>query len=130
MTNEEIIDYILYERLAPIIDSFDYGLIEESKIIEQFRQLYTIWLDETMPERHYCLDYRGSHLDNFIDECDKMIMVEVGVVIISNGGRLSKHALVEMLEQMRICMLKDKDNPFFKLKRIEQNKLEIEQDFQ
>lgn len=127
MTNEEIIDYILYERLAPIIDSFDYDSKEESKIVEQLRSLYKVWLSE-INERLYCLDYLRNNPNNSIDECDKLLFAEIGRMIVFKS--LSKHALVELLMQIRELMLKDEDNPFFKLKRIEQKKFEIEQDFQ
>lgn len=127
MTNEEIIDFILYERLAPVIDSFEYGNIEESKTVAQLRSLYKVWLNE-INERLYCLEYLREHPDNSIDACDTLIFAEIGRMVTFNN--LNKHALIELLMQIRELMLKDEDNPFFKLKRIEQKKLEIEQDFQ
>lgn len=53
---------------------------------------------------------------------------EIGKCIIYN--RINVHDFYEMLSQMMISMLKDKYNPFFKLKTVEQRKLEIEKDFQ
>lgn len=127
MTNEEVIDYILYERLLPVIDSFEYESEEESDIVEQLRTLYKVWLYE-IKERLYCLEYLSNNPDNSIDECDKLIFAEIGRMILFKS--LSKYALIELLTQIRELMLKDKDNPFFKLKQITQKKQDIEQDFQ
>ena len=126
MTNEEIIDYILYERLAPIIDSFDYDSKEERKTVAQLRCLYKVWLDE-IGERLYCLDYLRNNQGNSIDECNKLILAEIGRMVTFNT--LNKYALEELLMQIRELMIEDKDNPFFKLKRIKQKKQDIEQDF-
>ena len=126
MTNEEIIDYILYERLAPVIDSFDYDSKEESKTVAQLRSLYKVWLNE-ISERLYCLEYMRDNQGNSLDECDKLMLAEIGRMVTFNS--LNKYALEELLMQIRELMLEDKDNPFFKLKRIKQKKQDIEQDF-
>ena len=129
MTNEEVIDYILYERLLPVIDSFNCYEFEDGDLsaIRKLRELYQVWNDETV-ERLFCGDFIENNPDNFFKKCDSLILKEIGYSQIM--GRIDNYRFNDMLSQMRICMLKDKYNPFFKLKRITQNKKDIEKDFQ
>ena len=129
MTNEEVFDYILYERLYPIISSIDSFSFEDGniKVIEQLRQIYTVWTDETI-EMLYCQDYLQDNPDNSINKCQTMLFALIGESIMYK--RVNQSSFYTLLAQMRICMLNDKDNPFFKLKRIKQKIQNIEQDFQ
>lgn len=128
MTNEEIIDYILYERLQPAIDSFIcYGFEDsDSSAIRQLRELYLVWNDETV-ERIFCGEYIEDNPDNFFNKCDSLLLKEIGYSLIM--GKIDKFRFNEMLSLMRDCMIKDNDNPFFKQKRISQKKQSLEQDF-
>lgn len=129
MTHEETVDFILYERLKPIIDSFNCFNFEDGdvSVIRKLRELYTVWIDETK-ERILCHDFIEDDPDCFFCKCESLLSEEIGKCIIYN--RINVHDFYEMLSQMRISMLKDKYNPFFKLKIVEQRKLEIEKDFQ
>lgn len=128
MNNEEIIDYILFERLAPIIDSFNCFNFEDgdASVIRKLRELYTVWIDETK-ERILCEDYLSDNPDNFIYKCETMLISLIGITIMD--GYVNKFSFEGLLTQMRIYMLKDKNNPFFKLKKIAKKKQDIEQDF-
>lgn len=128
MTNEEIIDYILYERLYPIISLIDSYNFEDgdTNVIEQLRQIWGVWSDETK-EMLFCQYYLQDNPDNSIDQCKTMLFALIGESIMYK--RINRSSFEILLHQMRICMLKDKDNPFFKLKRIKQKKQDIEQDF-
>ena len=128
MTHEEIIDYILFERLAPIIDSFNCFNFEDGdvSVIRKLRELYTVWNDETK-ERIFCEDYLSDNPDNFLYKCETMLLSLIGKSIMH--GSINKYSFEGLLTQMRIYMLKDKNNPLFKLKIVEQKKIEIEQDF-
>ena len=128
MTHEEIVDFILYGRLQPIISSIDRFNFEDGniKVIEQLRQIYVVWIDETK-ESIFCQDYLSDNTDNSLNQCETMLLALIGKSIIHRC--VNKYSFEELLEQMRICMLKDKYNPFFKLKIVEQKKIEIEQDF-
>ena len=128
MTNEEIIDYILYDRLYPIISSIDRFNFEDGniKVIEQLRQIYVVWSDETK-ERIFCEDYLSDNPDNFLNKCETMLLSLIGKSIMH--GSVNKYSFEGLLSQMRIYMLKDKYNPFFKLKKIAKKKQDIEQDF-
>lgn len=128
MTNEEIIDYILFERLAPIIDSFNCFNFEDGdvSVIRKLRELYTVWVDETK-ERILCGDFIKDNPNCFFYKCETMLLSLIGKSIVN--GYVNKFSFEGLLTQMRICMLKDKYNPFFKLKIVEQKKIEIEQDF-
>ncbi len=129
MTNEEVIDFILYGRLQPIIDSFNCYEFEDgdSSAIRKLRELYQVWNKETI-ERLFCGDFIEDNPDNFFNMCDSLLLKEIGYSQIM--GRIDNYRFNDMLSQMRICMLNDKYNPFFKLKRITQKKQYIEKDFQ
>ena len=129
MTHEETVDFILYERLQPIIDSFNCFNFEDGdvSVIKKLRELYTVWIDETK-ERLLCNDSIEDNPDCFFCKCESLLCEEIGKCVIYN--RINVNDFYEMLSQMRISMLNDKYNPFFKLKRVEQRKLEIEKDFQ
>ena len=129
MTNEEIIDYILVERLQPIIDSFNCFHFEDGNkdVIRQLRELYQVWQNETK-ERLLCGDFLEDNPDCFLFKCDSLLCEEIGKSILCKT--INVYNFYEMLSQMKVYMLKDKNNPFFKLKQIEQKKFEIEQDFQ
>ena len=128
MTNEEIIDYILYERLLPIIDSFTclYFKDGDEKGISQLRELYLEWHSET-EERIYFIDYIEDNPDCFFNECESLLCKEIGHSMLFKS--INRNDYYHMLSQMKFYMLKDKDNPFFKLKRTELKKQDIEQDF-
>ena len=128
MTNEEIIDYILYDRLYPIISSIGFFNFEDGdkKVIEKLRQIYVVWSDETK-ERIFCEDYLSDNPDNFLNKCETMLLSLIGKSIMH--GSVNKYSFEGLLSQMRIYMLKDKYNPFFKLKKIAKKKQDIEQDF-
>lgn len=129
MTHEEIVDFILYERLQPIIDSFTFFNFEDGdvSVISKLRELSTVWIDETK-ERICCQDYLSDNPDNSIIKCETMLFALIGEIIMYR--RVNQSYCMSLLAKMRICMLKDKDNPFFKHKRITQKKQDIEQDFQ
>lgn len=129
MTHEEIVDFILYERLQPIIDSLTFFYFEDGDIsvISKLRELYTVWIDETK-ERIFCEDYLSDNPDNFLYKCETMLLSLIGKSIMHRC--INRCSFEGLLAQMRIYMLKDKNNPFFKLKIVEQKKIEIEQDFE
>lgn len=128
MTNEDITDYILYGRLQPIIDSLTFFNFEDGdvSVISKLRELYTVWIDETK-ERIFCEDYLSDNTENFIYKCETMLLSLIGMSIMQ--GSVNKYSFEGLLSQMRIYMLKDKYNPFFKLKKISLKKQDIEQDF-
>lgn len=128
MNNEEIIDYILFERLAPIIDSFNCFNFEDGdvSVIRKLRELYTVWIDETK-ERIFCEGYLSDNPDNFLNKCETMLVSLIGISIME--GCVNRFSFEGLLTHMRIYMLKDKNNPFFKLKKIAKKKQDIEQDF-
>lgn len=128
MTHEEIVDFILYGRLQPIIDSFTFFKFEDGdvSVISKLRELYTVWIDETK-ERIFCEEYLSDNPDNFLYKCETMLLSLIGTSIMI--GSINKFSFEGLLTRMRIYMLKDKNNPFFKLKIVEQKKIEIEQDF-
>ena len=115
MTHEETVDFILYERLKPVIDSFNCFNFEDGdvSVIRKLRELYTVWTDETK-ERIFCLDFIEDNPDCFFFKCESLLNEEIGKCIIYN--RINVNDFYEMLSQMRIIMLEDKYNPFFKLK--------------
>lgn len=129
MKNEYIIDYILYERLQPVIDSFNCYEFEDGDLsaIRKLRELFQVWNDETI-ERLFCGEFIENNPDNFFKRCDSLLLEEIGYSQVM--GRIDNYRLNDMLSQMRICMIEDKDNPFFKIKRITQKKQDIEKDFQ
>lgn len=129
MTHEEIVYFILYERLQPVIDSFACFNFEDGdvSVISKLRELYKVWNDETK-ERLLCGDFIEDNPGCFFKKCESLLCEEIGKCILYN--RINVHDFYEMLSQMKVYMLKDKNNPFFKLKQIEQKKFEIEQDFQ
>ena len=119
----------MYERLQPVIDSFNHYEFEDGDLsaIRKLRELYQVWNEETI-ERLFCGDFIEDNPDNFFNMCDSLLLKEIGYSEMM--GRIDNYRLNDMLSQMRICMYEDKDNPFFKLKRIAKKKQDIEQDFQ
>lgn len=133
MNNEEIIDYILYKRLKPIIDNFNCGLncfnFEDGdvSVIRKLREFYTVWIDETK-ERKLCDDFIEDNPDCFLYKCESLLCEEIGKCMLYN--RINVNDFYDMLSQMKVHMMNDKDNPFFKLKKIAKKNQDIEKDFQ
>lgn len=129
MNNEEIIDYILFERLAPTIDSFNCFNFEDGdvSVIRKLRELYTVWNDETKEILLYYSDFLEDNPNCFFYKCDKLLCEETGKCMLYN--RINVNDFYDMLSQMKVHMMNDKDNPFFKLKKIAKKKQDIEQDF-
>lgn len=128
MNNEEIIDYILYGRLQPIIDSFNCFNFEDGdvSVIRKLRELYAVWDDETK-EILLCGNLIEDNPNCFFYQCDSLLCEEIGKCMLFN--RLNVNDFYDMLSQMKVHMMNDKDNPFFKLKKISKKKQDIEQDF-
>lgn len=129
MTHEEIVDFILYGRLQPIIDSFTFFNFEDGDVgvISKLRELYTVWIDETK-ERLLCGDYIEDNPNCFFYKCKSLLCEEIGKCLLYN--RVNVNDFYDMLSQMKVYMMNDKYNPFFKLKRMKQKVQDIEQDFQ
>lgn len=129
MNNEEIIDYILFERLAPIIDSFNFFNFEDGdvSVIRKLRELYTVWNDETKEILLYYGDFLEDNTNCFFYKCNKLLCEEIGKCMLYN--RINVNDFFDMLSQMKVHMMSDKYNPFFKLKKIAKKKQDIEQDF-
>ena len=128
MTHEEIVDSILYERLQPMIDSFNCFNFEDGdvSVIRKLRELYAVWDDETK-EILLCGNLIEDNPNCFFYKCDSLLCEEIGKCMLFN--RINVNDFYDILSQMKVHMMNDKDNPFFKLKMVKQKKQDIEQDF-